>query len=338
VGLLQRMPKMKTKLLITAMASVAAFSATSASAQSLETVREVVEFNFNSALSAEVQAQLQNVANTVLTRGASSVRVTCHTDTVGSTIYNQGLSERRADAGKSALIALGVPADIISAVGVGETQPLIPTGDNVKEQANRVCTFDTDFEPFVQNVQQDIIQTQDYIQTQPRTETVTEYVRGEATPIESIQQTRTITSQPEVITRTVTDTNAIANQATTIQNAPVIQSAPVVNAPTLPIAGGTSGGGFGSSGLITGAAGIAAGVGLGLLVDGGGVSDDEFAAAQAAQAAAEAQAAADAQAATDAAAAQAEAEAAAAAAAQAQADAEAALADAVGDNDAPGSQ
>ena len=198
---------MKTKLLMTAIASVATLSATSASAQ-LESLREVVYYNFDSAQSAEVEAQMQKITDLASSRNARSIRVTCHTDTTGSAAYNQALSERRAADVLNALVSRGISRNVISSQGLGETSLLVPTGDNVKEQLNRRCEIDLDVDPLV--VQQEYIQQEQFIQTQPQTETVTEYVRGEATPIESITQTRTITPTPEAITTTVPSTTATA--------------------------------------------------------------------------------------------------------------------------------
>ena len=60
-----------------------------------------------------------------------------HADTSGSDSYNRGLSQRRADAVKSALTGFGVQADTIETEAFGETQPLVPTDDGVREPQNR---------------------------------------------------------------------------------------------------------------------------------------------------------------------------------------------------------
>lgn len=60
-----------------------------------------------------------------------------HADTSGTDSYNRDLSQRRADAVKSALAEFGVQADTIETEALGETQPLVPTDDGVREPQNR---------------------------------------------------------------------------------------------------------------------------------------------------------------------------------------------------------
>ena len=65
-------------------------------------------------------------------------RVEGHTDTVGDDAMNQALSERRAAAVVQHLTArFGIPASRLEAVGLGESRPLVPTGDKVNEPRNR---------------------------------------------------------------------------------------------------------------------------------------------------------------------------------------------------------
>jgi outer membrane protein OmpA-like peptidoglycan-associated protein len=65
-------------------------------------------------------------------------RVEGHTDTVGSAEMNQTLSERRAAAVVQYLTSRhGIPAARLEAIGLGESRPLVPTGDEVNEPRNR---------------------------------------------------------------------------------------------------------------------------------------------------------------------------------------------------------
>jgi hypothetical protein len=69
--------------------------------------------------------------------GNARITATGHTDTTGSDSYNMALSLRRANAVKNELVRQGVPADAVAVVGKGESQLLVPTGDQVREPQNR---------------------------------------------------------------------------------------------------------------------------------------------------------------------------------------------------------
>lgn len=61
-----------------------------------------------------------------------------HTDSVGSARYNQGLSERRAQAVKNSLVKThGIDASRIEVVGYGETQPIATNKTNEGRAKNR---------------------------------------------------------------------------------------------------------------------------------------------------------------------------------------------------------
>ncbi len=65
------------------------------------------------------------------------IQVNGYTDTSGTPEYNMGLSIRRANSVKAQLITDGVPANIISIEGFGDTHLLVPTGPGVREPQNR---------------------------------------------------------------------------------------------------------------------------------------------------------------------------------------------------------
>ncbi len=79
---------------------------------------------------------LDRVAEAINEMGATSVSLVGHTDTMGTPDYNQTLSVERADSVRDYLKGKGVTADI-SATGVGESDPRVPTPDQVEEQENR---------------------------------------------------------------------------------------------------------------------------------------------------------------------------------------------------------
>jgi OOP family OmpA-OmpF porin len=97
-----------------------------------------VFFDFDkSAITPAAQDILNTVVSDARRTSASRLNVVGHTDTSGSPAYNQALSERRATAVREALVQRGVPAGQITTRGVGESQPLIATGDGVREPSNR---------------------------------------------------------------------------------------------------------------------------------------------------------------------------------------------------------
>ena len=65
------------------------------------------------------------------------IEVAGHTDASGTPQYNQGLSRRRAQAVASELVRQGVPREAITVQAFGESRPLVPTGDGVREPQNR---------------------------------------------------------------------------------------------------------------------------------------------------------------------------------------------------------
>jgi outer membrane protein OmpA-like peptidoglycan-associated protein len=97
-----------------------------------------VYFDFNKAtLTSEGRDVIKHAAVAAQQGSFAHISVTGHTDTVGSAEFNQRLSERRADTVRQALIAAGVPANEITARGVGKTELAVPTADGVKEPRNR---------------------------------------------------------------------------------------------------------------------------------------------------------------------------------------------------------
>jgi OOP family OmpA-OmpF porin len=90
-----------------------------------------------STLSQQALATIQQAADQFKTTGKARITATGHADRSGPETYNMALSLRRANAVKDALVRDGVPAAAISVIGKGETQPLVPTADGVREPQNR---------------------------------------------------------------------------------------------------------------------------------------------------------------------------------------------------------
>jgi OmpA-OmpF porin, OOP family len=93
----------------------------------------IVTFDFDSAaLTPVAAAVLDQLAIALLSaelRGAPFT-VEGHTDTAGSDDYNQGLSERRAEAVLRYLGSRGVDVGRLQAVGKGEREPIVPDQPN----------------------------------------------------------------------------------------------------------------------------------------------------------------------------------------------------------------
>ena len=103
----------------------------------------IVFFGFNkSNLTAEGQAVVSEAASAANASGSARIVIVGHTDSVGSSAYNDELSLRRANAVKDELTKLGISGDAISASGKGETELMVQTGDGVKEPQNRRATID----------------------------------------------------------------------------------------------------------------------------------------------------------------------------------------------------
>lgn len=66
-----------------------------------------------------------------------SASIEGHTDSVGNSDSNQALSDRRAAAVKAALVRMGVPADRLTARGLGEDAPVADNDTPTGRQMNR---------------------------------------------------------------------------------------------------------------------------------------------------------------------------------------------------------
>ncbi len=78
----------------------------------------------SAALKPEAITQLNQVGDILAKYADDRVRIEGHTDSVGSTSSNEALSLRRADAVKTVLAGRGVQEKQITALGMGETQPV----------------------------------------------------------------------------------------------------------------------------------------------------------------------------------------------------------------------
>ena len=98
----------------------------------------VVFFEFDSSeLSNAAKQTLDEAAATALAMKPYKIIVRGHTDRAGSEEYNLGLSEQRALAVASYMIDHGAGRFAIDAEGLGESEPIAKTSDNVRDGRNR---------------------------------------------------------------------------------------------------------------------------------------------------------------------------------------------------------
>lgn len=71
------------------------------------------------------------------THASRTIAVEGFTDSQGSDVFNQELSERRAATIRNALITAGVAPDRISVRGYGKAYPIASNGDATGRQMNR---------------------------------------------------------------------------------------------------------------------------------------------------------------------------------------------------------
>jgi outer membrane protein OmpA-like peptidoglycan-associated protein len=70
-----------------------------------------------------------------------------YTDSIGSDAYNQGLSEHRAQAVRLAMIARGIPAASIEAVGMGKSNPVASNATEEGRAKNRRVELQISVDP-----------------------------------------------------------------------------------------------------------------------------------------------------------------------------------------------
>jgi len=100
-----------------------------------------ITFESSSAtLTSAGQIELDKVV-AYLTENPQNVEVAGHTDTTGPEDLNKDLSQQRADAVRQYLIDKGIAGETVTAIGYGESQPLITPDENdeaAKEKNRRI--------------------------------------------------------------------------------------------------------------------------------------------------------------------------------------------------------
>ena len=97
-----------------------------------------VYFDFDSyAVKAEYQATLQAHANYLKANKDRKIKIEGNTDERGTTEYNLALGQKRSDAVRRALSALGVPEAQMEAVSFGKEKPVAQGSDESAYSQNR---------------------------------------------------------------------------------------------------------------------------------------------------------------------------------------------------------
>ncbi len=108
---------------------------------SAATIALTVNFATGSAeLTPQAEAILDRLGTALASDALSSYRfrIEGHTDTVGTRDFNQGLSERRAEAVVTYIRdKFGVVPTRMEAIGLGASRPLVVTADQTDEPRNR---------------------------------------------------------------------------------------------------------------------------------------------------------------------------------------------------------
>src|SRR5690606_28319905 len=110
-----------------------------------------VKFDFDkAAVKPESQADIKALADFMSQYPQTTTVVEGHTDSVGTDAYNQGLSERRANAVRDVLVnQYGVGADRVSSVGYGESRPVADNATAEGRAINRRVEVEVEARPKV---------------------------------------------------------------------------------------------------------------------------------------------------------------------------------------------
>jgi peptidoglycan-associated lipoprotein len=92
----------------------------------LQQVGDRIFFAFDrSDITAESRATLQRQAQLLTANPSVSITIEGHCDERGTREYNLGLGERRANATKQALVALGIAANRVNTISYGKERPAV---------------------------------------------------------------------------------------------------------------------------------------------------------------------------------------------------------------------
>lgn len=105
---------------------------------------ESIEFQFGSRELTPASAQIMDQIASILINNSfwTGLKISGHTDNIGTDAFNQKLSEERAFAVKEYLLAKGVPSSNVVAIGWGESKPVDTNSTPEGRQNNRRVEFE----------------------------------------------------------------------------------------------------------------------------------------------------------------------------------------------------
>ncbi|WKZ66966.1 MAG: OmpA family protein [Flavobacteriales bacterium] len=101
------------------------------------TLRNLFFATASAELEAASKAELDQLVQLMRANGALRLQIAGHTDSDGAEAFNQKLSEARAQAVRDHLVAQGVDAARLVAVGYGATSPVAPNDTDANKALNR---------------------------------------------------------------------------------------------------------------------------------------------------------------------------------------------------------
>jgi LPXTG-motif cell wall-anchored protein len=108
----------------------------------LNDVFDNLNFEFGKAeIKKESLPYLDDLADTILRAKNWRLEIEGHTDDKGSEDFNMKLSQSRADSVKKYLVSKGISSDLITAKGLGETEPIVPNDSDANREINRRVEF-----------------------------------------------------------------------------------------------------------------------------------------------------------------------------------------------------
>lgn len=133
---------MRSLLLSAIIACAAGLSATAQDAPAAEPRNFTIFFDHaGPQIPEDAQSLLPQIAEIFARVGYAAIGIECHSDNVASQAVNVPLTEDRARRIKTELVRYGVPEAVITAKGLGFSDPLVPDAAPDTAVSNRRCVI-----------------------------------------------------------------------------------------------------------------------------------------------------------------------------------------------------